>query len=232
MVKPATRIQLSARGTVERPYWDLLGSADENAGLTTAADSRANVGTILAESAALHLVSDVPVGVFLSSGIDSTAVAALVRRTGIVPQTFCVSFPGTTYDEGPGARAIAAALGTDHVDIPISEAEFRGQLPAALAAMDHPSADGVNTYVVSRAVRAAGLKVALSGLGGDELFGGYPSFRRLRRIAGYARAWRWSPARSGGRPRRPSARLAGRRSERQRPRRCSKPMAVSRQHIR
>jgi asparagine synthase (glutamine-hydrolysing) len=172
----------------------LLGSADPEASGATTVHGRVNVSRLLDESASLHLVSDVPVGVFLSSGIDSTAVAALVRRTGTVPQTFCISFPGTSYDEGPDARAVAATLGTNHVDIPISEAEFRGQLPAGLAAMDHPSADGINTYVVSRAVRAAGLKVALSGLGGDELFGGYPSFRRLRRIAGYARAWRWSPS--------------------------------------
>ncbi len=194
MVAPATRVRASAAGANAQPYWDLLSSASGEAKRATASQGRINVSTLLADSASLHLVSDVPVGVFLSSGIDSTAVAALVRRAGAVPQTFCVSFPGTSYDEGPGARAISAAIGTDHLDIPVSEAEFRRQLPAALAAMDHPSADGVNTYVVSHAVRSAGLKVALSGLGGDELFGGYPSFRRLRRIAGYARAWRWSPA--------------------------------------
>ncbi len=149
---------------------------------------------LLEESTRLHLVSDVPVGVFLSGGIDSTAVASLVKRVGATPRTFCVSFPGTPYDEGPHAREVANAIGADHAELPLSEIEFRRQLPEALASVDHPSGDGVNTFVVSRAVRHAGIRVALSGLGGDELFGGYPSFGRLRRIAGYARLWRWSPA--------------------------------------
>lgn len=193
MMSPATSVRFGPRGRApERQYWDLLGSARHSRQVTRA-ESRARVRDLLSESTALHLVSDVPVGVFLSSGIDSTAVAALVQRAGVQTQTFCVSFPATSYDEGPRARIIAARLGTDHVDIPLTESECRGQLPQAVAAVDHPSADGINTYVVSRAVRAAGLKVALSGLGGDELFGGYPSFRRLRRIATYARAWRWSP---------------------------------------
>ena len=192
MMPPATCFMAGSGGQLkERRYWDLLGSADRQ---RVASDSTVQVGELLEESTRLHLVSDVPVGVFLSSGVDSTAVAALVRRAGAVPRTFCVSFPGTRYDEGPRAREIAAQLGAEHVDIPLAESECRRQIPQALAAIDHPSADGVNTYVVSHAVSAAGLKVALSGLGGDELFGGYPSFRRLRQFARYARAWRWSPA--------------------------------------
>lgn len=192
MMPPATCLMAGPSGQAkERRYWDLLGSADRQ---TSTSESTARVGELLEEATRLHLVSDVPVGVFLSSGVDSTAVAALVRRAGAVPRTFCVSFPGTRYDEGPHAREIAARLGADHVDIPLAESECRAQVPEALAAIDHPSADGVNTYVVSRAVSAAGLKVALSGLGGDELFGGYPSFRRLRQLARYARAWQWSTA--------------------------------------
>ncbi|MGH9176092.1 MAG: asparagine synthase (glutamine-hydrolyzing), partial [Vicinamibacterales bacterium] len=194
MVEPGTQLTFTAsRDAVERRYWDLMGSAAPSRDVTES-ENRSRVNDLLAESTRLHLVSDVPVAVFLSSGVDSTAVAALVRATGAVPHTFCVSFPGTSYDEGPSAHAIARRLGAEHLDIPLTEAECRDQLPQALAAVDHPSADGINTYVVSRAVRSAGLKVALSGLGGDELFGGYPSFRRLRRIAKYARAWRWSPS--------------------------------------
>jgi asparagine synthase (glutamine-hydrolysing) len=176
-----------------RQYWDLLDSADRDARSATAEEARDRVRQLLEASTRLHLVSDVPVGVFLSGGIDSTAVAALVRRAGVTPRTFCVSFPGTSYDEGPQAKAIADAIGAEHTDLPLGETEFRQQLPEALASVDHPSGDGLNTYVVSRAVRHAGIKVALSGLGGDELFGGYPSFARLRRIAGYASLWRWSP---------------------------------------
>ncbi|MGH9383993.1 MAG: asparagine synthase (glutamine-hydrolyzing) [Vicinamibacterales bacterium] len=179
--------------SVQRPYWDLLDAADRSASAVTEEDARDRVRQLLEESTRLHLISDVPVGVFLSGGIDSTAVAALVRTAGVTPRTFCVSFPGTRYDEGPYARAVADAIGADHTDLPLSETEFRRQLPEALASVDHPSGDGVNTFVVSRAVRHAGIKVALSGLGGDELFGGYPSFTRLRRIAGYARLWKWTP---------------------------------------
>ena len=178
---------------VQRQYWDLLDSADAYAGQASVEDARDRVRQLLEESTRLHLVSDVPVGVFLSGGIDSTAVAALVKRAGVTPRTFCVSFPGTSFDEGPHARDVANAIGADHVDLPLSETEFRRQLPQALESVDHPSGDGVNTFVVSQAVRHAGIKVALSGLGGDELFGGYPSFTRLRRIAGYARLWQWSP---------------------------------------
>jgi asparagine synthase (glutamine-hydrolysing) len=191
---PGCTESFGADGTaVPRQYWDLLASADRHAATASVEDARDHVRQLLEESTRLHLISDVPVGVFLSGGIDSTAVASLVKRAGVAPRTFCVSFPGTSYDEGPHARAVAEAIGADHTDLPLAETEFRRQLPEALAAVDHPSGDGVNTFVVSRAVRHAGIKVALSGLGGDELFGGYPSFRRLRRIAGYARLWRWSP---------------------------------------
>lgn len=191
---PGTTQSFRVDGTAgPRPYWDLLESADPAAGAIGVDAARTRVRQLLEESTRLHLISDVPVGVFLSGGVDSTAVAALVKRAGATPRTFCVSFPGTPYDEGPHAREVADAIGADHTDLPLSEAEFRRQLPEALDSVDHPSGDGVNTFVVSRAVRQAGIKVALSGLGGDELFGGYPSFRRLRRIAGYASLWRWSP---------------------------------------
>ncbi len=191
---PGSVESFRADGTaVQRQYWDLLDSADRHVARDTADDARDRVRHLLEESARLHLVSDVPVGVFLSGGIDSTTVAALVKRAGVTPRTFCVSFPGTSFDEGPHAREVADAIGADHVDMPLTETEFRRRLPEALASVDHPSGDGINTFVVSQAVRHAGIKVALSGLGGDELFGGYPSFARLRRIAGYARLWKWSP---------------------------------------
>jgi asparagine synthase (glutamine-hydrolysing) len=136
----------------------------------------------------------VPVGIFLSGGIDSSAIVALSRRAGITPRTFSVVLPGTAQDESPFARQVARHFGAEHTEIAIGDAESRAALPGALAAVDHPSGDGVNTYLVSRAVRAAGYKVALSGLGGDELFGGYPSFKRLERFAVYANTWRRSPA--------------------------------------
>jgi len=178
---------------VARRYWDLLDSAIGREPVSAEAGRR-KVRELLEESTALHLVSDVPVGVFLSGGIDSGAIASLVRQAGVVPQTFSIAFTGTEYDESPFARAMADSLQTKHTEISLAEEDVIDQIPEALASVDHPSGDGTNTFVISRAVREAGLKVALSGLGGDEFFGGYPSFRRLRQVAAMAGAWRHSPA--------------------------------------
>jgi asparagine synthase (glutamine-hydrolysing) len=180
--------------STSRTYWDLIATADRDAGTASVNSITDRVGRLLDESVRMHLVSDVPVGVFLSGGIDSAALAVLVQRAGVRPSTFTISFPGTSVDEGAAARAIAHALDADHTVIEVGEAELLRTLPDALASFDHPSGDGVNTYVVSKAVRSAGLKVALSGLGGDELFGGYASFGRLANARGWARAWQRTPA--------------------------------------
>jgi len=193
MLEPASFISVSTPGHLRsRTYWDLFPARDELEDIP-AAEARARVHELLRQSARLHLVSDVPVALFLSGGIDSTALAALVRQLEIVPRTVSISFPGTPYDEGPIAREVAAALGTDHVDVPLTEADLLRQLPDALAAVDHPSGAGINTFVVSQAVRALDIKVAWSGLGGDEFFGGYPSFARMSEIASWRRVWKFSP---------------------------------------
>ena len=143
------------------------------------------------ESVVHHLVSDVPVGVFLSSGIDSSALTAMAARATRRPiHTFTLAFRefrGRAGDEAPDAERFARQLETLHTTRTVSREEFQADLPRIMDAMDQPTIDGVNTWFVSKAVREAGLKVALSGLGGDELFGSYPSFRnvpRLVRIAG------------------------------------------------
>lgn len=176
-----------------RRYWDLLANRETSAASLPPDEARVELGRRLRESVALHLTSDVPVGAFLSGGIDSSAIVALVREAGIVPRTFTVSFPGTSFDEGPNARAIAQSLGAEHTEIPIALARVPEQIAAAVAALDHPSGDAVNSFLVSHAVRAAGLRVALSGVGGDELFGGYPYFRHLARLARAAGTWGRSP---------------------------------------
>ena len=138
---------------------------------------------ILEESLRLHLVSDVPLGAFLSGGIDSSALVALMSRVaGEKPKTFSVVFTETGFSEASHARLVAKTFGTEHREILLSEESLIGLLPSALEAMDQPTMDGVNTYVISKAVKEAGITVALSGLGGDELFAGYPSFRRARQL--------------------------------------------------
>ena len=135
----------------------------------------------LLDSVRHHLVADVPVGAFLSSGIDSGALVGLMRDAGQQEiQTVTVAFEefrGTGEDEAPIAAEIASRYGTRHTTRVVSEQEFRNDLPRILEAMDQPTIDGLNTWFVSKAACELGLKVAISGLGGDELFGGYSSFR-------------------------------------------------------
>ena len=148
----------------------------------------------LRESVRHHLVSDVPVGLFLSGGIDSSIVVALASEQVSQPlETFTIVFGERAFSEEGPAATVAARFRTRHQAIPLSGDDFLQALPAAFASMDQPSLDGLNTYVVSRAVRERGLKVVLSGLGGDEMFAGYPSFERAATMAG---SWRGlAPAR-------------------------------------
>jgi asparagine synthase (glutamine-hydrolysing) len=146
------------------------------------------VSAALQESVSMRLVSDVPLGVFLSGGVDSSALAALaVRASPGEIRTFNISFAEAEFDEAPHARAVARALGTQHEEIRLTGAAFQGHLEQALASLDQPTFDAINTYYVSRAVREAGITVALSGAGGDELFGGYRSFVDLPRARRWAR---------------------------------------------
>jgi len=143
------------------------------------------------ESIAHHLVADVPVAVFLSSGIDSSAIAQIATRLTSTPlRTFTLTFPefrGTHGDEAPLAERFARELGTIHTTREVHRDEFLADLPKILARMDQPTIDGVNTWFVSKAVAEAGVKVVLSGLGGDELFGSYRSFTNLPRLVRLAR---------------------------------------------
>jgi asparagine synthase (glutamine-hydrolysing) len=134
----------------------------------------------VSESARAHLLADVEVGVFLSAGIDSGALLGLMRDTSprdIRAITLAFEeFRGTDEDEAPLAAGVAEHYGARHIVRHVGEREFQDDLPAILDAMDQPSIDGINTWFVSKAAREAGLKVAISGLGGDELLAGYPSF--------------------------------------------------------
>jgi len=174
-----------------RPWWNLRRSPaakDPHRPRDHASAARA-LRPLLEDAVRAHLIADVPVGLFLSSGLDSTAIAALAAREQRGIRSFTLSFPGTSYDEAPLARRIAESCGTSHSEIPLDGSDIPRHLEQALASLDQPTMDGINSYLVSWAARQAGLKVALSGLGGDELFAGYPTFHsvpRLRRLAGIA----------------------------------------------
>ncbi len=141
---------------------------------------------LVTDSLRHHLVSDVPVGAFLSSGIDSTALVAMAADAmGQPPRTVTLRFDefrNSNSDESPLAGRFARELGSDHVTRLVTRDEFEADLPGLFDAMDQPTIDGTNTWFVSKAAAERRLKVAISGLGGDELFGSYPSFRDLPRI--------------------------------------------------
>ena len=139
----------------------------------------------LLDSVRHHLIADVDVGLFLSAGLDSATLTALASEAHGQVNTVTLGFEefrGTPEDEVPGAERIAERYGTDHETVWVTQEDFAEAHDDFLGAMDQPTIDGANSYFVSRAAREAGLKVALSGLGGDELFGGYPSFSQIPRL--------------------------------------------------
>ena len=138
---------------------------------------------LLEDSVRAHLIADVPVGLFLSSGLDSGAIAALAGREHTGIQSFTLAFPGTSFDESALTRVVAQRCATRHTEIPLDGNAIPARLDEALAALDQPTMDGINTYFVSWAAREVGLKVALSGLGGDELFAGYSTFTDTPRLS-------------------------------------------------
>jgi asparagine synthase (glutamine-hydrolysing) len=173
-----------------RKYFDVaeeLGRAAE----TRPAGSTAEIlREALRDSVAHHLLADVPVGLFLSSGLDSAAIAALAseRAGGLEAVTLGFDeYLGREQDEVPLAGKVAAHCNCVHHVERVSRGDFEDELPALLNAMDQPSIDGVNTWFVARAARRAGLKAALSGVGGDELLGGYPGFRQLPGLVAHMR---------------------------------------------
>jgi asparagine synthase (glutamine-hydrolysing) len=149
-------------------------------------DALDHIAAALRDSVKAHLVSDVPVGVFLSAGLDSAMITSMVSATGVRPRTLTLGFDehvGTLNDEVPLAQSTALKFHTQHTTLTVGRRDFEAEREKLLSAMDQPSIDGVNTWFVARAAASQGMKVALSGLGGDELFGSYPSFREVPTLA-------------------------------------------------
>jgi asparagine synthase (glutamine-hydrolysing) len=177
------------RGPAEpRTYFSIAATLRDavEAHVTIGDDERqALVHDAVLESVRYHMVADVPVGAFLSAGIDSTAVVALARESGATDlQTLTLRFDeyrGRDNDEAPLAELVARQYGVRHAIRDLTLAEFKAELPRIFAAMDQPTVDGLNSYFISKAAHDFGLKVAMSGTGGDELFGGYTSFRDIPR---------------------------------------------------
>lgn len=179
-----------------RPWWDLFRSpaARDPRKPRIFETAAARVRPMLEDAVRAHLIADVPVGLFLSSGMDSGAVAAIAGKLKPNIWSFTLSFPGTAYDEAPLARAVAKACGTQHREVALDGDGMLARLDEAIAALDQPTMDGINTYFVSWAAREVGLKVALSGLGGDELFAGYRTFQNVPRLERLIRTAWFAPA--------------------------------------
>ena len=187
------QIHLGAEVSISPPesYWDAGRVAAQNSFHNTSIEqARSDVRELLEASVRRHLIADVPVGVFLSGGIDSTSLAGLASRQTSGVHTFTVAFQENDFNEAAIARRTATKFGTEHQELMLTSSELLARLDDAVAALDQPSIDGINTYFVSWAATQAGLKVTLSGLGGDEVFGGYstfqrtPQFQRIKSLGG------------------------------------------------
>jgi len=161
------------------PYWEANKQYNHLAANQSLDEVKSTIRTTLEDSVKLRMRADVPFGAFLSGGIDSSIIVGLMAKQSSLPvKTFTVSFDESEFSEAAFAKTIADKFGTDHTEIRLKAANFLEMLPNALNAIDHPSGDGPNTWIVSKVTKEAGITMALSGLGGDELFAGYPVFKQ------------------------------------------------------
>lgn len=181
LLRPGHFMEIENGKIRTKPYWSF---EDKNAPLSISRlETEKLVRKTLRETIDRQMMSDVPFGAFLSGGIDSSVVVGLMREvTSGDIDTFTISFAEKKFDETCYAKAISDRFQTKHHEIRLTPDDFLADLPDALNALDHPSGDAVNTYVVAKATKKQGIKMALSGLGGDELFGGYPIFKQSERL--------------------------------------------------
>lgn len=188
MLRAGHWIRLSKDGVQEVRWYDPVAAVSKDAAHLVPVAVHKEVRERLSRAVERRLVADVPFGAFLSGGIDSSAIVGLMAQASSAPvHTFSVVFDEEEYSEERFARIVADRFNTEHTAIRLLPTEMLRMLPEALAAMDHPSADGPNTYVVSKVTKEAGISMALSGTGGDEVFAGYPVFKRS--LALYNKRW-------------------------------------------
>jgi len=192
---PGHSLLVDASGRVKtEAWWHLPAPTDPGLAAANYHDFVHGLRHQLEDSIRAHRVADVPVGAFLSGGMDSTAIVGLMTKSGASRlKTFSLVFGEAAFSEQASARLAAETFGTDHHEEVITGARVAADLPRILASFDQPTGDGLNTYYASQTARQGGVTVALSGLGGDELFGGYPSFRDLPRLNHLLPLWRKMP---------------------------------------
>ena len=179
MLMPGHTLKISEAEFEIKPFWQLTTHFSKKAQQQSREEIKAEVKSLLLNSVEKRLVSDVPFGAFLSGGIDSSALVGLISgELGKKIDTFSVSFNEEEFSEAKYAKIVADKFKTNHHNIKLTPQNFLDELPQAIKSIDHPSGDGPNTYIVSGATKKAGITMALSGLGGDELFAGYEVFKR------------------------------------------------------
>jgi len=192
-LEAGTWMKVSKAGVEKKVYWDLIGEVKQ-ADYGDVKQVQRQIRQLMLQSIERRLVSDVPVGAFLSGGIDSSAVVGLMAEASPArPNTFNIFFEEKEYDESEYADIIAKKFNTVHTRILLQPSVFLDELHNALQALDTPSGDGINTYVVSKAIRRQGVTVALSGVGGDELFAGYPFFNQYLQLQKNRALWKIPP---------------------------------------
>lgn len=188
MVPAGTVVRLQDNEATFTPFWSPETHWSREAQAADPATIHTRIREKLASAVEFRMRADVPFGAFLSGGIDSSAIVGLMAEVSDHPvQTFSVTFDEEAFNEGKYSELVAKRFNTQHTEIRLRPDDFLQAIPDALAAMDHPSGDGPNTYTVSKVTKDAGVTMALSGLGGDELFAGYPVFKRMVQIR--SRKW-------------------------------------------
>ena len=191
-LKPGHYLWIDAQGDwQEKQYWHPLHHTGK---YLSGADLQEQVKTNIEESIQCRRVSDVPLGAFLSGGIDSSVVVGSLAKNSDTPiTTLTIGFDEKEFDESVYSQEISDRFQTKHHLLRLNEKQLLQALPACLSAMDQPTMDGVNSYLISRSAHEIGLKVALSGLGGDELFGGYPSFQLIPKLLQRKKIFKFIP---------------------------------------
>ena len=178
MIPPASWITIQDNQIETGEYWQI--EAPKNRTYSSFEELKVQIAEKFGESIQKRMIADVPFGAFLSGGIDSSIVVGNMAKYSSQPiKTFHISFAEEQFSESKYAKIVSNKFGTEHTDIQLHPNDLLNQLPDALSAMDHPSGDGPNTWLVSKVTKEAGITMVHSGLGGDELFAGYPVFRQL-----------------------------------------------------
>ncbi len=178
MLMPGHYIIIKNKELKIKKYWSLDFKPEQQE--KTYGEIKNDINNLVFSAVEKRLMSDVPIGAFLSGGIDSSIITAVMSKLSSSKiNTFSVNFDEAEFSEGKYARMVADRFGTNHTEILLTPKDFLDNLPTALKYMDHPSGDGPNSFIVSKVTKEAGITVALSGLGGDEVFAGYDVFKQV-----------------------------------------------------